>query len=233
MKRTLLLCLMSCVAAAASGCACNSWVSAPFGPGTVCDSSGGGGCGQCGATACGPTACVSTCEPVCDDCGMACGGACSEPCETACGQCGGDSCAACCPPCGPLTWLFAILSQGYCGPSCGEVWWGDWHGAPPDCCDPCDRCGEYTGGGAPACERCGAGYAGKARQGGTTTVAARRANGNLADRAVGSKPAGSRITGASSKYAPRLMSVTDRVVDKSRPGSVPQATLPRRIPAPR
>ena len=238
MKRILLLSLMSCLAAAASGCACNSWVLAPLGPGTVCDSSGGCG-GTCGAPACGPTGCGSTCEPVRDDCGAACGGACSEPCETACGQCGGASCAACSPPCGPLTWLFAILSQGYCGPSCGEVWWGDWHGAPPDCSDPCDRCGEYTGRGTPACERCGTpacescgtGYAGEVRQVGTTRVASRRTNGNLAGRHVGTRPTVGQITDASSKYAPRLISISDRAVDPNQPGSVPQATLPRRMPA--
>ena len=229
MKRILLLCLMSCVAAAASGCACNSWVSAPFGPGTVCDSSGCGG--ACGATACGPTACASACQPVCDDCGMACGGACSEPCETACGQCAGASCAACCPPSGPLTWLFVLLSQGYCGPSCGEVWWGDWHGAPPDCSDPCNRCGEYTGRGAPACESCGTGYAGEVRQAGTTHVASKRANTRVARGRVSVKPTGGQITDPSSQYAPRLISTSDRAVGPGRPGSVPQATLPRRMPA--
>lgn len=235
MKRTLLLCLVSFVAVATSGCACHPWV---FGPGTVCEPSG---CGPCSATACGPTACDSACEPVCDDCGE---GACSEPCGTACGP---DPCAACCPPRGPLTWLFALLSHGYCGPSCGEVWWGDWHGAPPDCNDPCDRCGEYTGrgvpacdscgqhtgGGAPACESCGGGYAGKVRRSGPTSVAASRASGNPTRQRVASKPSRGHITDTASKYAPQLMSTTDRVVDTNRPGTVPQATLPRRIPAPR
>jgi hypothetical protein len=241
MKRTLLLCLILCVAATAGGCACNPWVFGPLGPGTVCDASGGYG-GACGAAACGPVACVSTCGPVCNDCGVACGGACSEPCETACGQCDGTSCAVCCPPYGPLTWLFTLLSHGYCGPSCGEVWWGDWHGAPPDCGDPCDRCGDYTGRGAPACESCGTGFAGQANQVGTPHAVARRTNRNVANRhrrtngyvagrQIGTKPAGDQITETSSKYAPRLISVSDKVVDTSRPGSVPQATLPQRMPA--
>ena len=234
MKRTLLLCLASCLAALASGCACNSWVHAPFGPGTICDSSRGG-CGPCAATTCGPTACGSTCEPVCDDCGSDCGGACGVacggPCETACGGCGEDCCAACCPPRGPLTWLFSLLARGYCGPSCGEVWWGDWHGAPPDCSDPCNRCGEFTGGGAPACESCGTGHAAQVRQFDTPHVAGRCTNGNACGRSVGANPAGSQVTRASSKYTPQLMSISDRVVDTSQPGSVPQATLPRRMPA--
>ena len=256
MKRTLLLCLVSCVAVAVSGCACNSWLITPVGPGAACDSSGGcGGCGACGATACGPAACgttacggacgstacgpaacVSTCEPVRDDCGTACGGACggacSEPCETACGQCAGASSAACGLPCGPLTWLFAILSHGYCGESCGEVWWGDWDSAPPDCCDPCNRCGEYTGRGSPTCETCGTGgYAAEVRQIDTTHVSAGPTNGNVAVRHLGTKPTGGHITDASSKYAPKLISITDRAVDASQPGSVPQALLPRRMPA--
>jgi hypothetical protein len=28
---------------------------------------------------------------------------------------------------------------------CGEIYWGDFHGDPPDCCDPCDRMGNFTG----------------------------------------------------------------------------------------
>ena len=231
MKRTLLLCLVSCVAAAVSGCACNSWMVPPA---YVCDSSG---CGSCGGTACGPGACASAGEPACNDCGTACGGACSEPCETACGQCGGASPAACGPPCGPLTWLFAILTHGYCGQGCGEVWWGDWHGSPPDCSDPCNRCGEYTGSGAPAydsgesCESCGTGQAGQVRQVGTPHLAARRTNSNMAGRQVRTKSGGGHVMGGSSQYAPFLMSTTDRAVNTNRPGSVPQATLPRRMPA--
>jgi|LSQX01.1.fsa_nt_gb hypothetical protein len=25
------------------------------------------------------------------------------------------------------------------------MWWGDFHGAPPEACDPCNRMGDYTG----------------------------------------------------------------------------------------
>ena len=48
--------------------------------------------------------------------------------------------------CGPLTMLFSVFthdSWSSCG--CGQRYWGDFYGDPPDCCDPCDRCGNYTG----------------------------------------------------------------------------------------
>ncbi len=66
-----------------------------------------------------------------------------------CGQ-GWDQCDADCRPgfCrgGPLRWLYRLLTRNcYWGRSCGEVYWGDWWNDPPDCCDPCDRCGNFTG----------------------------------------------------------------------------------------
>jgi hypothetical protein len=67
-------------------------------------------------------------------------------------------------PCGPLTWLFALFAgpgcaEGGCfGGGCGEVYYGDWSSDPPDCCDPCDRLGNYTGGGV-------TGYGGVTRYG--------------------------------------------------------------------
>lgn len=63
-------------------------------------------------------------------------------------------------PCGPLTWLFRLFDgDGWCGGGCGEVYCGDWASDPPDCCDPCDRLGNYTGGGV-------AGYGGASGYGG-------------------------------------------------------------------
>ena len=32
-----------------------------------------------------------------------------------------------------------------CSSGCGEVYWGEWTNHPPDCCDPCDNCGNWTG----------------------------------------------------------------------------------------
>ncbi len=209
MRRTLLLCLVSCVALAVGGCACGPCGMAPF---AVCDSSGGCG-GSCGTTACEPV-----CETGCSDCGVASCDSCSEPCEPVCDQCAGASCNACCPPVGPLTWFFDVMLQGYCGPSCGEVWWGDWHSAPPDCCDPCDRGGNFTGGGASGCESCGTGPSGHIRP----VANATRASSTVASGQVAARPG---------KHAPRIVSVSDRAVDPNQPGTVPQATLPKRMPA--
>jgi len=35
----------------------------------------------------------------------------------------------------------------FCGSQCGEVYRNEWFSDPPACCDPCDHCGNYTGGG--------------------------------------------------------------------------------------
>jgi hypothetical protein len=35
---------------------------------------------------------------------------------------------------------------------CGEVYHSEWHNDPPDCCDPCDCWGNYTGPGC--CTEC-------------------------------------------------------------------------------
>lgn len=28
---------------------------------------------------------------------------------------------------------------------CGDCYWSEWYNDPPDCCDPCNRCGDYVG----------------------------------------------------------------------------------------
>ncbi len=118
------------------------------------------GCGNCGGDNCG--------------CGGSrpCGGGWdwwslqSCPCSDrdCVGDCGypyrwpyGRSCDPCsdgCRPmtchdksyCGPLTCIFALFTRDcWCGSGCGERYWGDFYGDPPDLCDPCDRCGNYTG----------------------------------------------------------------------------------------
>ena len=33
----------------------------------------------------------------------------------------------------------------FCGSGCGELYISDWHNYPPDCQDPCDCHGDYTG----------------------------------------------------------------------------------------
>ena len=35
----------------------------------------------------------------------------------------------------------------FCDSGCGELYISDWHNYPPDCQDPCDCHGDYTGGG--------------------------------------------------------------------------------------
>jgi hypothetical protein len=35
-----------------------------------------------------------------------------------------------------------------CNTGCGEVYWDEWLSDPPDCCDPCDNHGNWTGLGA-------------------------------------------------------------------------------------
>lgn len=59
------------------------------------------------------------------------------------GACGvGDDC--CAPRChhGFLSPLEDLLC---CGSGCGEVYWDEWLSDPPDCCDPCDNCGNWIG----------------------------------------------------------------------------------------
>jgi hypothetical protein len=84
------------------------------------------------------------------DCG---GGDCGYPCRTP-GARACNPCATGCRPmtchdrtfCGPLSGIFALFTRNsWCGGSCGERYWGDFYSDPPDFCDPCDRCGNYTG----------------------------------------------------------------------------------------
>ncbi|HLA84880.1 MAG TPA: hypothetical protein VJL29_08800 [Thermoguttaceae bacterium] len=104
----------------------------------------GAGCGG----ACGL---APDCGPACGDCGPACG-PCGDPCG--CDPCGCDPCGyggctcGCCGP-GPIRCVLSLLHPvrwfGCYNNGCGEMYWGDFHGDPPDCCDPCDCMGNYTG----------------------------------------------------------------------------------------
>ena len=40
---------------------------------------------------------------------------------------------------------------------CGDIYWGEWISDPPDCCDPCDQCGSFTGAGVCCDAGCGSG----------------------------------------------------------------------------
>lgn len=147
MKRIILLGLIAGLLTGSSGCCLlDQLLCPPFGPGTACNPEHCvGGCGSTCATPCipdcGPTCaepCVEPCiEPPCDPCAPACG---PDPCL----------------PCGPLTCLANLFRvPSWCGDGCGEMYWGDFHGDPPDCCDPCDRCGNFTGGGSSFGSACG------------------------------------------------------------------------------
>ncbi len=104
----------------------------------------------------GSAGCCAYCRPACYP-GMVCdpGHCAADCCEPTCDPC----CQQCCDPCGDpcgyygpyhhhgvLTFLGRIFSPyGWYGRSCGERYWGDFYGDPPDCHDPCDRCGNFTG----------------------------------------------------------------------------------------
>jgi len=139
MAKRLILVILACgLAAASSGCcffnglACGGPLGACGGPcGPLMASGCGGGC----ATDCGP-ACGSACPT---DCQAPCDTACAGPCDVGCGPSR--------YPCGPLSLVFGLINQRtWCGSGCGERYRGDWCGDPPDCHDPCDRCGNWTGG---------------------------------------------------------------------------------------
>ena len=233
-QRTVIVLLVSALVASAGGCGViHALVCEPFGPNRLCDRTHcvDGSCGSCAAYAdpaedgcCGPAegTCgvgrgpvyrgnwcplhrvygCRVCARACESCGAPCG----EPCGDACGEpsCGPRDCWR---P-GPLTSFFQWLSCGtFCGSGCGPRYWGDWYGDPPDCCDPCDRCGNFTAG-PQGCSSCGGapGYAAAARPAGTCSNCG---------RSIAKAPARNARPGVpaySSTPAPRVISQTDRVV---------------------
>lgn len=58
-----------------------------------------------------------------------------------------DGCGGGCQPIrGTLRAIYRFFhAERWCGRSCGEAYWGGWVSDPPDCCDPCDQCGNWTG----------------------------------------------------------------------------------------
>jgi len=126
-------------------CGCHSYLPTCgcTGPSCCPEPSCGCGCGDCCDTGC-------CCEPCCG---------CSSCCEPSCGcssSCKKGSCCsglfrACRRMCGGLY-------NGLCGGSCGcsgEIYWSEWHNDPPCCCDPCNRCGQWTGPSGCGCGGCG------------------------------------------------------------------------------
>jgi len=225
MKHALLVCLVLGVAAAASGCC--GWYSGPCQPFgshiAICDPTHcgeapfGPACGPVCDEPCGPMCdepCGPECGPACDSCGDVCGEPCGDPCGDPCGECGGPygrhGYGSRGHPWGPLSWLFGIFTYGYRDSGCGEFYWSDFHSEPPDCHDPCDRCGNYTGGydgggyrQSSGCPQCGSGYG--------PVGYARNVNRDVRPRAAKAGE-GYAIRDPSSKYAPKIVSVTDRAV---------------------
>ncbi len=119
---------------------CIDYCQAKRGYGGCCQPAGGCG-GRCG-TACG---CAGCCEPACG-CGDACG--CGGGCHDGGGTLWFKQCGFCQPCWEVLDVLHSISNRGGC---CGcngcssELYWSEWHNDPPRCCDPCDRCGNWTG----------------------------------------------------------------------------------------
>ncbi len=129
MKQALLVCLLGGTLAISNGCC--GWQAGACGP-----------CGPCMAPDCG--SCDGPCEgPGCGLLGWRRGPVTYEPdggFEGApCGDCG--SCGSC-RPWGPFFWFPGLFGR-HCN-GCGERYWGV-YSDPVDCCDPCDRCGNWSG----------------------------------------------------------------------------------------
>jgi len=119
--------------------------------------------------------CVVGCGTACGGCSVECGyrhgggcvdscgadpcscGTCIEPCAAGCCETGCEVAGPCVRPCrGPLAFVLGLLHpKTYCGNACGDAYYGSFLSDPPDCCDPCDQCGNFTGGGTCAGGACG------------------------------------------------------------------------------
>jgi hypothetical protein len=134
----------------------------PCGGGPACGPCGsdcGGGCGTCGSCG-GPIrgriaarmayADCGDCETGCGSCGPCGGGACGS-----CDPCGGGLCGPYGPCYGfrPLRWIAGLFcGPKWCGSGCGEMYCGEFCNDRPDCWDPCDEQGNWTGrGGCATC----------------------------------------------------------------------------------
>src|SRR4026209_2031199 len=80
--------------------------------------------------------CVQRCGGMNCDSGLPCSGgqcACDDGCRDTCDNACGSSC-------GLLSPLHCLLG---CGSGCGEFYYDEWLSDPPQCCDPCDNCGNW------------------------------------------------------------------------------------------
>jgi hypothetical protein len=209
---------------ATSGCGVgHTLLYEPFGPNSLCDT-----------TNCGARGVASECDDACDAprgrvvrraevChrvhGEACG-ACGDPCEEECvgrrGHCGHW---------GPLTWVFNLFRyRTFPCSGCGERYWGDWYGDPPDCNDPCDHYGNYTGRGRPA-----RGYDEPVVEQDDLAHGSGRKCRKCAEREATRSVATPRTASrAAPPYAPRMISQTDRVVKSAEGAQTPHLATPKR-----
>ncbi len=113
---------------------------------------------------------------------------------------------------GPLSFVFALFTAGTyrgCGfgdrGGCGERYWGDWYSDLPECSDPCDRYGNFTGG----CSNCG-GYEGTMPAG----MAGPYQEGGMAPQPGGCRSCGQGAVASQSygspRYSPQYASRTQR-----------------------
>ncbi|MCE9547712.1 MAG: hypothetical protein K8T25_19755 [Planctomycetia bacterium] len=102
--------------------------------------------------------CASVCGAGgCDTCGG--GGIVTGGCAS--GDCGAPACGARGCGVGICNWYPGkeLVDGLTCKKGCGKAYWSEWYNDPPDACDPCDKCGNWTGGGGG--RRCGRGGCGR------------------------------------------------------------------------
>ncbi|QDU57483.1 hypothetical protein [Aeoliella mucimassa] len=184
-------CGSDCGCTAPATCAADCGCAAE--PGCGCGDACGGACGRsyafqryqgncdykpfrlraCTGSACSDVGPGCGCEPGCvaePACG--CGPTCGDPCDPCDGSVPCERCGE-----GVVNFL-GRLKHDLFGPACagcdGELYWSEWHNDPPQCTDPCNRCGTYVGpssysgysaGGCSECQggcsQCQGGYAGE------------------------------------------------------------------------
>jgi len=163
----------------------------------------------------------------CDPCDTCCGPACDP-----CGPCG-DCCGQHCCLLEPVRWVFGVLGFHCCGVcnGCGPTYCGDWCDSPPDCCDPCDQCGNYIGQQSPYV-RSGP-YVNQAYAGRPRAVAPVANHQPTTSRSVASVPRRMTATQvpARVKSQPRIIAETDVVVEQPVNPAAWQTGMPHLAPA--
>lgn len=103
---------------------------------------------------CGPYRC-GTCTSVGVPCGVSRGVPATCATTVDCGCFADMTCEACRPRLRDCLPLFGVLFG--CSGCPGDIYWNEWFSDPPNCSDPCDRCGNWTGVRAGSCSTCESG----------------------------------------------------------------------------